>query len=93
MTVSESTIRQQMKDRVATAYHALSSYKFWMFGYHAAAWVNLNRLLTEKQPNPFRCLVAAARQSSEGRAISREESVDISRQIIERAERERSDDA
>ena len=26
------------------AWDALSRYKFWMFGYHAANWVNLNRI-------------------------------------------------
>lgn len=63
--LSESAVRFQMKERVRQAFNALAGYKFWMFGYHAAAWVNLNRLLSEKQPNPFRRLVQFARLERE----------------------------
>ena len=46
------------------ALEALSGYKFWMFGYHCARWVNYNRLLSKenRQPNPFRDFVKLARQ-------------------------------
>lgn len=40
----------------------LARYKFWMFGYFAARWVFLNRLLKAKRPNPFKEFVSAARR-------------------------------
>jgi len=43
------------------AWKALARYKFWMFGYFAARWVFLNRMLGAKRPNPFKRLVAMAR--------------------------------
>ena len=43
------------------AWAALAGYKFWMFGYWAARWVGLNRLLDERRPNPFAPLVKLAR--------------------------------
>ncbi len=54
-------IIQGMKDAEDKAWEALSGYKFWMFGYHAARWVNYARLLDEKYPNPFNSLVKVAR--------------------------------
>lgn len=46
------------------AWSALAQYKFWMFGYHAAQWVLLNRVADkrDRRSNPFRALVLAARQ-------------------------------
>ena len=48
----------------AKAWASLSGYKFWMFGYHAAAWVQLNQLVdkADRLNNPFRALVHAARR-------------------------------
>lgn len=43
------------------ALEALGGYKFWMFGYHAAQWVLLNRLAGRRNRNPFAFLVRAAR--------------------------------
>lgn len=46
------------------AWDALARYKFWMFGYHAAAWIKYNGLLPPGQgraANPFRELVTFAR--------------------------------
>lgn len=40
----------------------LGRYKFWMFGYFAARWVYLNRLLGTKRPNPFKRIVLLARE-------------------------------
>ncbi len=57
-------IKLQVEDSILKAWEALSGYKFWMFGYHAARFINYNRLLppNEKvQPNPFIELVKIAR--------------------------------
>jgi len=46
------------------AWDALARYKFWMFGYHAAAWIKYNDLLRPgegRARNPFRDLVLLAR--------------------------------
>jgi hypothetical protein len=45
------------------AWQALSGYKFWMFGYHAARWINYNNLLDRenRKANPFIVLVKMAR--------------------------------
>ena len=58
----EDKIISAMQEAEQLAWEALSGYKFWMFGYHAAQWVNLNRLLEKKQPNPFRDAVLLARE-------------------------------
>lgn len=39
----------------------LARYKFSNFGYHAARWVTLNKIIGDKKPNPFKYLVDAAR--------------------------------
>jgi hypothetical protein len=57
----EATIRKMMQDAERKAWEALSGYKFWMFGYHAARWVNYNQLLSKPDPNPFRDAVQLAR--------------------------------
>lgn len=44
------------------AWKNLGRYKFWMFGYFAARWVYLNRLIGGKRPNPFKRLVLLARE-------------------------------
>lgn len=51
------------------AWSSLARYKFWMFGYHAAQWVLLNRVAEKKhrQPNPFKVLVTVARQTEASR--------------------------
>ena len=60
---TEELIILKREEAIEKAYVALSGYKFWMFGYHAAAWVKYNQLLPRERqsPNPFRCLVDAAR--------------------------------
>ena len=40
----------------------LARYKFSNFGYHAARWVTLTRIIGDKKPNPFRELVQKARE-------------------------------
>ena len=58
----EQKIQDQMEDAYVKAIEALSGYKFWMFGYHAARWVQLNRLIKTKAANPFSSFVVAARK-------------------------------
>ncbi len=57
-------IRQRMAEAEASAWNALSRYKFWMFGYHASKWVRLNKLLRDfgepAAPNPWYLLVSLA---------------------------------
>lgn len=61
--IRETQIKNQMGIELVKALKSLAGYKFLMFGYHAANWVNLNKLLpvAEKEPNPFQKLVKDAR--------------------------------
>jgi hypothetical protein len=52
----------EREDAKKRAIDALAAYKFWMFGYHAARWVTMNRLIGDRQPNPFNPIVQAARR-------------------------------
>lgn len=56
-----------MQDAEAKAWEGLSGYKFWMFGYHAARWVNYNQLLPRQRRfrNPFKALVEIGRHKIE----------------------------
>jgi len=58
------TQRDQAEEK---AWKSLAGYKFYMFGYWAAAWVKYNQLLTPpmRKANPFRKLVHAARNHGE----------------------------
>ena len=58
---------QLMKDAETKAWEALSGYKFWMFGYHAARWVTYNRLLDKPLPSPFKAVVQLARQETDSK--------------------------
>jgi hypothetical protein len=51
-----------MHDAETKAWEALRGYKFWMFGYHAARWVNYNQLLPQQRRfrSPFKSLVEIA---------------------------------
>ena len=49
-----------MAEAERKAWDSLARYKFYMFGYHAGVWVNLNKLLRHPHPNPFRTLVDLA---------------------------------
>jgi len=53
-------IIEAMQDAELKAWKALAGYKFLMFGYHAARWVNYRNLLGVPIPNPFRSLVDRA---------------------------------
>lgn len=56
------TFKHEIAEAERKAIDALARYKFWMFGYHAAQWVMLNRLDGGKRPNPFKHIVEAARK-------------------------------
>ena len=53
-------IMAAMAEAERKAWDSLGRYKFLMFGYHAAQWVTLNKLMPVKAENPFRKLVHAA---------------------------------
>jgi len=57
----EIGISNRMADAYMKAFDSLGRYKFLMFGYWAAQWVNLNSLLPTPRPNPFRALVKFAK--------------------------------
>lgn len=58
----EEALRADLRTAEVKALDALARYKFWMFGYHAADWVRLNRRLPGSRPNPFKRLVLLARE-------------------------------
>ncbi len=60
-TTVMSRVLGLMKEAETKAWFSLQGYKFYMFGYHAATWVKLNKLLNEPLPNPFRELVKVAK--------------------------------
>lgn len=62
--LSFTAIRAQRDEHRQKAFDALGRYKFWMFGYHAAEWVNLNNLMPRRNraPSPFGRLVSEARR-------------------------------
>ena len=60
--MTEQALLDAMDDAEIKAVDALARYKFQMFGYHAAIWVNLNRIGGFKHPNPFKFAVDAARR-------------------------------
>jgi hypothetical protein len=57
----EEKLMQERDDAEHRAWDALARYKFTMFGYWAAIWIHLNRIVGDKRANPWRGLVAAAR--------------------------------
>ena len=56
--------RTKAEDR---AWDSLAGYKFFMFGYWCATWVQMNRLCAEKADNPWQELVALARRRTDRR--------------------------
>lgn len=58
----EIKISNQMADVYLKSLDSLSRYKFLMFGYYAAQWVMLNKLLQKPRPNPFKPLVDLAKK-------------------------------
>lgn len=66
--VSVAIAVEKSRDEAASkAWNALAGYKFWMFGYYAARWVTLNKLMPKesRQANPFSGLVKLARARDE----------------------------
>ncbi len=55
-------LRVLKQELLENAIDSLSRYKFMMFGYYAAVWVNLNAIDTQQESNPFRELVEKARE-------------------------------
>lgn len=56
-------VADAIADAEKKAWKAMAGYKFWMFGYHAAQWVLLNRVsMASSLPNPFKQLVTLARE-------------------------------
>jgi len=55
-------IRKKKEEAVDQAIKSLAGYKFWMFGYHAADWVKLNKLDPDPEPSPFYRLVSLAKE-------------------------------
>ena len=53
-------LEMELCEAEAKAWRSLASYKFIMFGYHAAVWVTLNRIGDFNRPNPFKPLVDLA---------------------------------
>ena len=62
MTIEEKLLAD-LDEAEAKAWDSLSKYKFQMFGYWAAIWVHLNLISGAKQSNPFRLLVANAKDA------------------------------
>lgn len=60
-SAAETAMLAAMAEFEQKAWDALARYKFWMFGYHAAAWVNMNRVGGFRRANPWRGLVKAVR--------------------------------
>lgn len=58
-------IEKEMDQAEEKAWKALAGYKFWMFGYHAAQWIMLNRILGSPRPNPFKDAVKLAKEKVE----------------------------
>ena len=54
-------ILRAMEEAERKAWDSLARYKFYMFGYWVAAWVQLNHVGGFKKPNPWRDLVIDAR--------------------------------
>ena len=53
---------KERDDAAKKAIQMLGKYKFSQHGYWAAKWVSYNRLIGDKQPNPFLPLVKLARE-------------------------------
>lgn len=60
----EENLLIELDEAEQKAWAALARYKFQMFGYWAAIWVHLNRISGAKRANPWKELVALAREPS-----------------------------
>ena len=70
MSIEYHDLKSNLDDAEKKAWDSLARYKFWMFGYHAASWVNTNRLTKKhfsvSHGNPFKELIDIARKKSGG---------------------------
>lgn len=55
------TLKQAKTEALTKGWKALRGYKFVMFGYWAGVWVDLNKLDSKPEPNPFKELVDVAK--------------------------------
>ena len=55
---------EALKEAEAKAWKSLAGYKFYMFGYWAARWVQVNKDGEFRKPNPFKELVLLARRKA-----------------------------
>jgi len=66
----EQKILDKMAEAEAKAVDSLARYKFLMFGYWCAQWVNMNKLLDKKQSSPFRGFTRMAVMSRDAAVTS-----------------------
>lgn len=62
--LGNSELEAALNEVEEKAWKSLARYKFQMFGYWAAIWVHLNKLLPKKRKNPWYNLVELAREKS-----------------------------
>lgn len=62
----QDRLEAELAEAERKALDSLGRYKFQMFGYWAAIWVHLNRLLPEPRPSPFKDFVGLARSKGFG---------------------------
>ncbi len=73
-----SIIERAMAEHQRKAWNSLARYKFYMFGYHAAAWVTLKNLSptgVQNPPNPFSELVKMAQRMFETAGVPIEDGI------------------
>lgn len=69
MSDLRATLETDLAEAERKAWDSLARYKFFMFGYHAADWVKINRRLGGERWNPFKDLVDAARAKRTEQAL------------------------
>ena len=57
-----------LREAETKAWSSLKGYKFYMFGYWAARWVQINKDWKFGEPNPFRVFVEQAKDMAHRRA-------------------------
>lgn len=62
MTSIQRRMLAQLKEAETKAWKSLAGYKFYMFGYWAARWVQVNKDGGFGKPNPFRVCVDMAKK-------------------------------
>jgi len=61
----KKTPEEYREEAKKKAFDSLAGYKFYMFGYWAATWVQMNKLCRIREINPFNQLVDLARKLKE----------------------------